>query len=232
MGGKGSGRHRKKRKKGQKHHLQGKNRINSLKKKERQAKVARIFVERPSLTHQEIGDMFGVSRACITKDLREIEQMYIEETLDNVEVAKARAIKRQEWRLKEAHDAWERSKAEQVETKTKKKESTGQQGGTEEEVQEKRKQTPGDPRFLDQFGEAAIEIAALQGVDKLDGSHNLNVNINMPDLPAEYGDFGLTPNLPEDQQKGLPAPGEDVADVEIIDESHAEPQRRGDDEEK
>lgn len=222
MGGTGSGRPRKRGRK--KKTKTGVAKHQSLKQKgathgklARQEKVASLILKKPDMTQKEMADYFGVSGRTISNDIIEIEERYVDNATKDVQIEKSKVVRRLEYALAEAHVAWEKSKAVQKSTKTKEKEiSGGKQGGsTEEEKVEQKKQTPGDVRFLQEFKDIAIEIASYQGVDKLEGTNNLNVNINMPSLPGEYDEFGLNPNkeVKEEDDAG----SEDVQDADFED---------------
>lgn len=67
-------------------------------------------------SQQWMADQLGVSQMTISKDLKEIQKRWVESTLVNWDEEKNKCLAKLDYIEKEAVEAWERSKADQVST--------------------------------------------------------------------------------------------------------------------
>lgn len=159
------------------------------KKQQRRRKVAQLLLE-GGYTQKQMADMIGVAPSTIHNDCKVLDKIWREEMAKSVETYKARVVQRLSYAMRENKEAWERSKLKKVKEKTKTKEdSKGNKESKEVTVSEE--DLIGDPRFLENFADNAIDIALFQGVEKQD-STKFEVTI-MPPLPEEkFGRYGIT----------------------------------------
>lgn len=111
----------------------------AFKATERRVHVAAEYLK--GRTQAEIGAMFGVTQAVISRDIKRIRDQWIESTLIDFDAAKARELEKTDHLERTYWDAWERSLSELTKTRV-------QSGGEKTTSSVERTEFFGDPRFL------------------------------------------------------------------------------------
>lgn len=157
-------------------------------KKQRLEELSELLLEGRSVT--EMSDLLGVSHTQIRNDIKELDDVWRENVVGNVEQYKRMFIRRKNYVLLEAKKAFEHSKTKRIKTKEREKTSTGGEAGMEHEEENihMEEERDGDPRFLKIFSETATEIAEAQGVRT---------------ETEKEGDTYILPDLPDTVQRFL-----------------------------
>lgn len=120
---------------------------------------------------------YTLSQQQISYDLTYIEKQWQKETIENVQKAKMRELKKLDGIEREYLVGWERSKREKEKHKRKVKNEEGERS---KEVQVETEERVGNPRFLDGLVKIAKRRAGLLG---LDAAQDMNIrNIDMSEL--------------------------------------------------
>ncbi len=136
---------------------QHKRTADAIRAESRRSKIAEYMV-RGCPSHTELSQEFGVSRACIGKDIAKIRKQWAMATVrsfdesQSLELRKLDALEREYWQ------AWDKSREPKTTTKTLK-------DGLQETTVE---QSPGNPRFLDGVLECVRSRCKLLGLDEAD----------------------------------------------------------------
>lgn len=109
------------------------------------------------ISKAKIAKALGIGDSSVAYDAKILHELWIQDAVERADEWKARLIKQQEWRIREAAAAWDRSRQPKQSRRVK----TGGKGG--DEIVETEENQAGDPRFLDQIGGACQEIAKLTG---------------------------------------------------------------------
>lgn len=160
---------------------------------QRRRKVAQLLLE-GGYSQRQMAEIIGVSDTTIHRDIQALDTIWREEMAQSVDTYRNRLIKRLEYVLRESKDAWERSKLEKRKEKkklAKGKKQKGKKGNQKvEELTITTEDRIGDPRHLENFQDAAVNIAAFQGVDQ-NQLTKFEINI-LPPLPEEkFGRYGI-----------------------------------------
>jgi hypothetical protein len=179
-------------------------------KKQRLEDLSELMLEGRSV--MEMADILGYSQTQIRNDIKELDDIWRENTVGNVEQFKRMYIRRKNYVLLEAKKAFEHSKKKRIKTKEREKVSSGGEDGEifEEETIRMEEDRDGDPRFLKIFSETATDIAEAQGV-KTETEKEGDTYI-LPDLPPMVQKF-LEGDSDEDaggvDEDGNPVEGKD-----------------------
>lgn len=166
---------------------------------QRRREVAKLMTEY-GYNDGTIASIIGVDRQTIGKDREWLHNLWLQEVVSDVDLAKAQLAKRKTFVLEEARMAWEKSKGDTIKKQTRQKnKSGGKQGGeSESEVSETIENNVGNSEFLRLFAKAAEDLAELQGFKK--DNITTQINITMPSLPSDFSQYGLKQGMnPEDE---------------------------------
>ena len=128
---------------------------------ERRARVAVLYAE--GQTQPAIASELGVGVGTVNRDIRAIEQMWVEQALGGFDRAKATQINRLQIVWREAYDAWCASKAGTEQKRAVK--TSGGDGGETNRAERTQLSSVGDPRFLSALLSVLKQHSELLGLD-------------------------------------------------------------------
>ena len=178
-----------------------------LKTAERREEVADLRLR--GLTVREIAARCGVSHTTVIRDIREVEQVWIARAADVLGLAKGREVSRLELVIREAWDAWERSKQPEkkiVERKARRRNQSSavrDQAGADDLVVTSRittvSQRAGASRFLSVIVTASAQIAQILG---LNSAAELNITVQRY-ITSAAAELGVTPSELQEEINGI-----------------------------
>lgn len=174
---------------------------------QRRREVAKLMVEY-GYNDKTIADLIGVSIDTIRSDREWLHSLWVQEAVENVDIAKADLLKRKLFVLEEARRAWEDSKKDTVRSVNKKKSRT--KGGDETEDSVTSTTNTGNSEFLRLFDKTAEDIAALQGFER--DKITTQINITMPSLPSDFSKYGIG------KEKNMEVEEAEVEEAEVIED--------------
>jgi transcriptional antiterminator len=137
---------------------------NRLDRAHRLERVAELRLRQQPV--RAIANQLNVSHTTIVKDLKVIEQAWLEASADVIGRAKGREVARLELTIREAWEAWERSKRTQMKIVDRKDRDTEKAGKLLiTSTTRTSTKSAGDPRFLDLVITASSQIAQILGLN-------------------------------------------------------------------
>lgn len=143
-------------------------------------------------TQAAIAKRIGVSRPMITRDLKEIQRYWKENTAIDLDAYKTAELAKLDLMEAECWDAWEASKNPTTITEARDTKA-GQYPG--KSAMKREISSAGDPRFLDALSRCITLRSKLLGLDapiKLDATHRETYKFSEVFTPAEWESFTKT----------------------------------------
>lgn len=154
---------------------------------ERRSRVAQMYKDRKS--QWEIANTLGVDQATVSRDLKQIKKVLLEEQTDLVALRMLADLEKLDWMEREATEAWLRSiQPTQVNDIRKNEYDRGGKKTIHTTTHMRKIENTGDPRFLAEIGKIVKQRADILGYEapkKLEIEANLQQSGSVILLPQD-----------------------------------------------